>query len=99
MQGNMHSGNMNRLNRLMRWTTWLCLSLMLWAAAVEPTHQHPSGSDNASCSLCVVAHSSRPAASSGHARPVFGAVDFLHAVDVTAHVLLASSELGIRGPP
>ena len=24
-----------------RWSAWLCLSLMLWTAAAESTHNHP----------------------------------------------------------
>ena len=45
-----------------RWLTWLCLSLMLWAAIAESTHTHPNKSESASCSICVVAHSTAPSA-------------------------------------
>ena len=57
-----------------RWLTWFCLSLMLWTAVVEPTHNHPNQTESASCSICVVAHSTAPTASCNHARPVFEAI-------------------------
>ena len=49
-----------------RWSTWLCLSLMLWTVAAESTHNHPKQTESASCSICVVAHSASPTVSSGH---------------------------------
>ena len=49
-----------------RWLTWLCLSLMLWTAVAESTHNHPNKTEAASCSICVVAHSTTPTASCNH---------------------------------
>lgn len=61
-----------------RWSVWLCLSLMLWTAGAESTHQHPSQSKaTSSCSICVVAHSANPSVSSSHAAPVFAAIRLL----------------------
>ena len=48
------------------WSAWLCLSLMLWTAAAESTHNHPNPTDASSCSICVVAHSTSPTVSSAH---------------------------------
>ena len=83
----------------MRWSAWLCLSLMLWTVAAESTHHHPSQNENASCSICLAAHSANPAPASTDATPVFAAVGVLQENEVVAPARLAFSDLGIRGPP
>jgi hypothetical protein len=82
-----------------RWLTWLCLSLMFWTAVVEPTHNHPNQTGAASCSICVAAHTTTPAVSFNHARPVFEAIGLLQEEAVIAKARLSISDLGIRGPP
>ncbi len=82
-----------------RWLTWLCLSLMLWTAVVEPTHNHPNQTESASCSICVVSHSTTPAAACNHARPVLEAIGLLQEEAVIAKARLSVLDLGIRGPP
>jgi hypothetical protein len=82
-----------------RWLTWLCLSLMLWTAVAESTHNHPNKTESASCSICVIAHSTTPTASSTQARPVFAAIGLLQEEEVIAKVRLSVFDLGIRGPP
>jgi len=82
-----------------RWLTWLCLCLMLWAAVVESTHNHANKTESASCSICVVAHSTTLTASSNHARQMFAAVGLLQEEEVIADVRLNVFDLGIRGPP
>ncbi len=82
-----------------RWLTWLCLSLMLWTAVVESTHSHPNQTDSASCSICVVAHSTAPAASSIHCKPLFVTLDLLREPELPVTSYLNVIDLGIRGPP
>jgi len=82
-----------------RWSAWLCLSLMLWTAAAESTHNHPSQTEAASCSICVAAHSTSPTVSSTHIRPVFSTVGVLREEAVVAQARLDVFELGSRGPP
>jgi hypothetical protein len=82
-----------------RWLTWLCLSLMLWAAVAESTHNHPNRTESASCSICAVAHSTAPTAICNHTRPVFEAVGLLQEEEVIAKARLSVFDLGIRGPP
>ena len=82
-----------------KWSTWLCLSLMLWTAAAESTHNHPNQTESASCSICLVAHSASPSLSSSHAAPVFAAIGLLPEEDVIAKTRFDFSEQGIRGPP
>ncbi|MGA2745256.1 MAG: hypothetical protein ABSE44_11255 [Candidatus Sulfotelmatobacter sp.] len=82
-----------------RWSAWLCLSLMLWAAAAESTHNHPTQTESASCSICMAAHSASPTVSSSQAAPLFAAIGLLQEKDVIAKARFDFSELGIRGPP
>jgi hypothetical protein len=83
----------------MRWSAWLCLSLMLWTAAVESTHNHPNPTEANSCSICVAAHSASPAVSVTHSSPIFATVGLLHEKDAVAKTRFDFSERGIRGPP
>jgi len=72
---------------------------MLWTVAAESTHNHPTQTESASCSICVVAHSASPAVSSVQTGPVFAAIGLLREEDVVAKARLVSAEAGIRGPP
>jgi len=72
---------------------------MLWTAAVESAHRHANQADPASCSICVVAHTTAPTASSSHARPFFTAIGLLQEKEIIAPARAHSSDLGIRGPP
>ena len=82
-----------------RWSAWLCLSLMLWTVAAESTHHHPNQTDSASCLICVAAHSASPASEAVNATPVFVALGLWQDEPVAAPVWLNSSDLDIRGPP
>jgi hypothetical protein len=82
-----------------RWPAWLCLSLMLWTAAVESSHTHPSPSEAATCSICAVAHTARPAITAAHSAPLFFAIGIYREESVVAKARIDSSDFGIRGPP
>jgi len=82
-----------------RWLEWLCLSLMLWTAVAETTHNHPNQTESASCSICGAAHTTTPTASCNHAQPVFEAIGLLQEEEVIARARLSVFDLGIRGPP
>jgi hypothetical protein len=88
-----------RMRLSSRWLTWLCLSLMLWTAVAESTHNHPNKTESASCSICVVAHSTTPTASANHVAPLFAAIGLLQEKEVIAKARLTVFALGIRGPP
>jgi hypothetical protein len=88
-----------RMRFTSRWLTWLCLSLMLWTAVAESTHTHPNKTESASCSICVVAHSTAPTNNINQARPVFAAIGLLQEEELIAKARISISELGIRGPP
>jgi hypothetical protein len=72
---------------------------MLGTAVVESTHTHPNQTESASCSICVVAHSTAPAATSIPAVPFFATIGLLQEKDVIAKARLTVFELSNRGPP
>lgn len=82
-----------------RWSVWLCLSLMLWTAAVESTHNHPNQAEAASCSICVAAHTASPAVSATQGTPVFTPVGLFREEDTVVRARFDFSDRGIRGPP
>jgi len=88
-----------KLTLFTRWSAWFCLSVMLWTAAVESAHHHADKTGPASCSICVVTHTTAPTASSNHARPFFTAIALLQGDEIIAPARIHSSDLGIRGPP
>ncbi|HTW56784.1 MAG TPA: hypothetical protein VMD99_01495 [Terriglobales bacterium] len=83
----------------LRCSAWLCLSLMLWTAAAESTHNHPNQTEANSCPICVVAHTASPAYSCSHTAPVFAAVGILQEEAVLAKASSDVAHRGIRGPP
>jgi hypothetical protein len=82
-----------------RWSAWLCLSLMFWTAGVESTHTHPSPTEAATCTICVVAHTATPAINIAQNAPVFVAIGLFHEESILANARVDFSDLGIRGPP
>jgi hypothetical protein len=87
------------MRSVLRWSTWICLSVMVWTVAAESRHNHPRPTDAATCSICVAAHSASPAAASNPSKPLFAAVGRLQEKEVIAKSRLEVFELVIRGPP
>jgi hypothetical protein len=83
----------------MRWSALLCLSLMLWTAAAESTHNHPSQTEAASCSICLAAHTASPAVAAHYDAPAFVPVGSAREEDAVLKFRFDFSEQGIRGPP
>jgi hypothetical protein len=84
---------------VIKWLALFCTLLMLWTAAAEPTHHHPSKAAADGCSLCLVAHSATPTVSSNGVAPVLVPVDFLQSTQVSAQTHIEVFQLVIRGPP
>jgi hypothetical protein len=82
-----------------RSAAWLCLSLMLWMAALESAHNHPNQTEAASCAICIAAHCASPTLISAHSTPAFVTVGVLHEEAIVASARIESSDLDIRGPP
>jgi len=73
--------------------------LLLWTAAAESTHNHPNQSENATCTICLAAHTASPAPTSTDATPVFAAIGIAQEETIVAQARLDFSDLGNRGPP
>jgi hypothetical protein len=86
------------MHRIIRFSAWLCLSLMLWTVLAEPTHNHPNRVQSSSCSICMLAHSASPVSTSP-ARPIFSAIGLPGEEKILAEARLEGFELVIRGPP
>ena len=82
-----------------KWSAWLCLSLMVWTVGVESVHHHPNQASSSSCRICVVAHSANPTPNSADVTPTFADVGLLQEEAVVENVRLDYSDLGNRGPP
>jgi len=82
-----------------RFSAWLCLSLLLWTVAQESTHTHSTRTDAATCAVCLAAHTASPAPYSADSTPAFAAVGLLQEEAVVANVRLEFSDLGNRGLP
>lgn len=82
-----------------RWSAWMCLSLMLWTAALEPVHTHPTPTEAATCTICMVAHTAAPAINIAQDAPVFVAIGLFKEEAIVGSARIAFSDLGIRGPP
>ena len=87
------------MRSFVRLMAWLCLSLLLWMAAAESAHTHPTQTNAATCSICVVAHSASPAISASQLVPVLATIGLLREENVLTKARLDSSDAGIRGPP
>jgi hypothetical protein len=86
------------MRRITQWSAWLCLSLILWTVAAEPTHSHPNRIQSGPCSVCMLAHSASPV-TAAPAKPFFSAVDHPREEAVLAPIWLDRFAVGIRGPP
>jgi hypothetical protein len=82
-----------------KWLGVFCTLLMLWTAAAEPTHHHPTKSAADGCSLCLTAHSATPTPSSSAVAPTLVPVGFLQSTQVNAQTHIEVFQLVIRGPP
>ncbi len=71
-----------------RWLAWLCLSLMLWTAVAESTHNHPNQTESRFLLDLRGGPHDQPHRSSNHIRPVFAAVGLLQEEAVIAKARL-----------
>ena len=88
------------MRSVLRQIAVLCLLLTLLSAYGFAAHHHSSPSDEAQCTICVVAHSASPASSSTLRSTVFVLVLAIVLVEpVSAKQRLLSFALAVRPPP
>jgi hypothetical protein len=79
---------------------WLCLMLTCVSAYSFAVHQHSSLLDEAKCTICVVAHSASPAASSKLPSAMLFLVQFVVLAEPrSAQQRLVPFALNVRPPP
>jgi len=79
---------------------WLCLLLTFLSAYGFAAHQHASGTDEAQCTVCVIAHSASPAAAPSLPSAIFVLVLLLILTEpVPAKQRLVPFALTVRPPP
>jgi hypothetical protein len=88
-----------RMRPTFRWLVWLSLSLVMWTAAAESTHNHANPAKAASCAICSVAHTATPSASSNDAKPFLIPLGIYPIEKVSAKASQDVLVAGIRGPP
>jgi hypothetical protein len=79
---------------------WLCLVLLLLSAYGFAAHQHSSSGDETQCTICVVAHSTSPVATTLLTSAFLVLILFVVlAGPVPAKQLLVPFALTVRPPP
>jgi len=79
---------------------WLCLLLILGSAVAFVAHHHSDGTESATCTVCVAAHSTSPALPTLSLDATFLAVcTVLAAQVVAAKQRLIAFALSVRPPP
>jgi hypothetical protein len=77
----------------------LCLLLTLWSAAVVIAHHHANGTESATCTVCVAAHSAAPRTTNNLLHARFAPVFTLKAEPVSSQGRLVVFALSVRPPP
>lgn len=76
-----------------------CLLLTLWSAVALVTHHHADGTDSATCTVCLAAHSTAPRPATNLAKTTFIAVSTFRAEPGFAIEALVVFALSVRPPP
>ena len=83
-----------------KWIAWLCLLSTVLSAYSFATHQHSNSLDESQCTICVVAHSASPVASSKLPSAVVVPIRRLVlAGQISAKQHLVPFALTVRPPP
>jgi hypothetical protein len=79
---------------------WLCLLLILGSAVAFVAHHHSDGTESATCTVCVAAHSASPALPTLSLVAIFLAVSTIQTAAATAsRQRLIAFALSVRPPP
>jgi hypothetical protein len=77
----------------------LCLLLTLGSALAFVVHHHSNAAESAKCTVCVVAHSAAPKASTNLLKTRFSPVLTLQAEPVSSRQHFVAFALRVRPPP
>jgi hypothetical protein len=77
----------------------ICLVLTLWSVVTVVAHHHPKGTESATCSVCIAAHSAAPKAGVTVASATFTSISIFRADAVSAKERFIAFALSVRPPP
>ena len=77
----------------------VCLLLTFWSALAVVAHHHADGTDSASCTVCVAAHSTAPTPTTNLLKTTFTALSTFRFEPDFAKEALVVFALCVRPPP
>jgi hypothetical protein len=77
----------------------VCLLLTLWSALAFAAHHHSKGTESATCTVCMAAHTAAPRATAHLNRAALSPVLILEAVPVSEIDRFIAFALSVRPPP
>jgi len=87
------------MRSFVRCVALMCLVLTFWSALAVVAHHHADGTDSASCTVCVAAHSTAPTPTTNLLKTTFTALFTFRAEPDFAKEALVVFALCIRPPP
>jgi predicted Na+-dependent transporter len=90
----------NQMRPASKWIAYLCLLLIFGSAIAFAAHQHLDGTESATCTVCVAAHSTSPTVPALLLRTTFFAICTVVTVQIAAaKQRLIAFALTVRPPP
>jgi hypothetical protein len=84
---------------IVKFAALVCLMLTLCSALTFATHHHSKGTDSASCTVCVAAHSSAPKSTANLLKAIFTPIFTFRAEPIVAKHVFVAFALSVRPPP
>lgn len=84
---------------IVKFAALLCLMLTLCSALTFVTHHHSKGTDSATCTVCVAAHSTAPKSTANLLKTIFTPIFTFRAEPIVAKYLVVAFALSVRPPP
>ena len=77
----------------------VCLLLTLWSALAFAAHHHSKGTESATCTVCMTAHTAAPKATAHLHRSALTPVFIIEAIPVSENERFIAFALSVRPPP
>lgn len=90
---------MLNVRRIVKFAAVICLVLTLWSALAVVAHHHPKGTESATCSVCIAAHSAAPKGGVTVVVATFTSISIFRADPVSAKERFIAFALSVRPPP
>lgn len=77
----------------------VCLLLTLWSALAFAAHHHSKGTESATCTVCMAAHTAAPRATAHLHRAALNPIFIVEAVPISGKERFIAFALSVRPPP